>query len=235
MSMLTIVQSACVRLGLTSPNAVATSTDGQYLQLLALLNEEGLDLSARAEWQCLNRESTFTTVATESQGTLATICPGLNYIINDTIWNRTLRRPIFGPLGASKWQQQKAMAFAGPWNQYRVKQNAIVFYPAPVAGQSCYFEYQSKYFATDSTGATPKASFTADADLSLHDEEILTLGLIWRWKANKGLDYGTDFEKYDYQVINAIGRDGSKPILNMGGAMYEIIPAVVVPAGSWPL
>jgi hypothetical protein len=233
MSVLTIVQSACLRLGLTSPNAVATSTDSQYLQLLELLNEEAKDLSKRTEWQFLLREASFTTVATEIQGTVSTIMPGMSYIINDTIWNRTIRRPVFGPLGAQYWQQQKAMFTAGPWNQYRIKQNNLVFFPAPAAGQSCYFEYVSDYYATDSTGATPKEKFTADSDLSLHDEEILTLGLVWRWKANKGLDYGTDNQKYETQVIDAIGRNGAKPILNMGEARYDIFPAVVIPSGSW--
>jgi hypothetical protein len=230
-----MVQSACVRLGLPSPNAVATSTDTQYLQLLALLNEEGSELSARTEWQALMREATFTTLAAELQSAIDTIAPGLNYIVNDTIWNRTLRRPVFGPLGAQRWQQQKAMQLNGPWNQYRIKQNGIYFYPAPASGQSCYFEYVSKYFALAVDGTTYKAAFTADDDTSMHNEDILTLGLIWRWKANKGLDFSVDYQKYENRVLDAIGRDGAKPILNMGEAKYDIIPAIVVPAGSWSL
>ena len=233
MSMLTMVQSACIRLGLPSPNSVATSSDTQYLQLLALLNEEGSELSVRTEWQVLNREAHFTTLAAEIQGTVNAIMPGLNYIINDTIWNRTIRRPVFGPLGAQYWQQQKAMFTAGPWNQYRVKGNNLVFFPAPAAGQDCYFEYVSKYFATDSTGVTYRSAFTADADLCLFNEDIMTLGLIWRWKANKGLDFSTDFQKYENRVLMEIGRDGAKPILNMGEARYDIFPAVVIPSGSW--
>ena len=233
MSMLTMVQSACVRLGIPSPNAVATSTDVQYLQLLALLNEEGSELSARTEWQVLNREAHFTTLNTEIQGTLDTICPGINYIINDTIWNRTIRRPVFGPLGSQYWQQQKAMFTAGPWNQYRIKGNNLSFFPVPAAGQDCYFEYVSKYFATDNISALYKSAFTVDSDISLFNEDIMTLGLIWRWKANKGLDFGTDYQKYETRVLMEIGRDGAKPILNMGEARYDIFPAVVIPSGSW--
>ena len=233
MSMLTMVQSVCVRLGLPSPNAVATSSDNQYLQLLALLNEEGAELSNRTQWQALQKEAHFVTVADEVQGAISTICPGLDYVVNDTIWNRTIRRPVFGPLGAQYWQQQKAMFTAGPWNQYRIQGDQLKFFPAPAAGQDCYFEYSSKAFATDSAGVTPKTAFTADSDLSLHSEDIMTLGLIWRWKANKGLDFGTDYQKYEQRVINAMGRDGAKPILNMGEARYDIMPVVVVPSGSW--
>lgn len=232
MTCLSIIQTACSRLSLTVPTTVATQ-DQTTLQMLALLNEEGSELSARNQWQALTKEATFTTVATELQGTLNVICPNLGYIINDTIWNRTIRRPVFGPLGAQYWQQQKAMFSAGPWNQYRVKGNTLNFFPAPAAGQQCYFEYVSRAFATDSTGATDKTAYTLDTDLSLHSDDIMILGLIWRFKAAKGFDFTVDFAKYEARVIDAIGKDASKPILSMGEARYDIMPVVMIPSGSW--
>ena len=225
MTMLSIVQTAAVRLGLTSPSAVATSYDDQYLQLLALLNEEASELAARHDWQVLNREATFTTVATEIQGTLATICPGLNRIINNTIYNRTMDYPIYGPVSPQAWQRQQAMASSNPYSSYRIKGNNLCLYPIPTAGESCYFEYNSKYYATDTTGATYKTSFTVDSDIALLNEDILTLGLIWRWKANKGLDFSVDYQKYEFRVINEIGRDGTSPVLDMNGS-HEVIPYV---------
>ena len=232
MSMISIIQSVCLRIGVPSPNAVATSQDTQYLQLLALLNEAASSLCTKP-WQSLRRQATFNTVAAEIQGSVATICPGMSYITNDTIWNRTLRRPVFGPLSAQDWQWQKAIFSAGPWSQFRVFQNNINFFPIPSAGQECDFEYTSNYYATDSTGVTYQSSFLADADLSVLDEELLALGTIWLWKANKGLDFGTDYQKFDNRMTNLIGRDGSKPILNMSGDKVGIAPAIMVAAGSW--
>ena len=228
MSLLSIVQSATKRLGLNTPTAIASATDPAVLQLMELLNEEGKDLSQRTNWQALTAQATFTTVATETQGALSTIAPGCKFIINDTIWKRTLRRPVFGPLIPQQWQQMKAMFMQGPWNQYRVRLGNIDFVPAPTAGQSCFFEYVTKNWCSNGTDA-----FTADADTSLLDEEIMTLGLIWRWRAAKGLDYASDYDKYDDKVQNAMGRDASKPILNAGDVRYDILPGVFVPSGSW--
>lgn len=233
MSLLTLVQSATRRLGINTPVGVASSSDNAVLQLLELANEEGRELGARTAWSVLETPVTFTTVATESQGNINTIAPNLKFIINNTIWNRTLRRPVFGPLSAQMWQQKKAMFLQGPWNQFRIIGTNLNFIPVPVAGQTCAFEYITKAFATDSTGTIERTGFFDDGDIPKLDEEIMTLGLIWRWRQVKGLDFAADYQKYEAKVIDAIARDGTKPWLNLSGGECDLQPIVVVPSGSW--
>ena len=233
MSLLTLVQSATRRLGLNVPAAVATSTDPAVLQIMELASEEGQEMAARTNWSFLTQQATFTTVATENQGLITTIAPALKFIINETIWNRTLRRPVFGPLSPQQWQQMEAMVMQGPWNQWRIVGQYLKFIPVPAAGQSCYFEYVSKNWGLANDGVTGKSAYSADSDTALLDENIMVLGLIWRWRAAKGLDFTADLAKYESKVLDAIGRDGSKPILSMGDVRYDIFPGVLVPAGSW--
>ena len=235
MTCLSTLQTVCNRVGLNSPTYVIGNTDPQIIQLLALLNEEGETLAQRTAWQALVNEASFTTVATEVQGSLSTIAPGLKFIVNDTIWNRDLRRPVYGPLAAQRWQQLKAMAMQGPFNQFRVRGDEILFIPAPSAGQSCYFEYVTDNWLTDAGGSTGRSEFAADDDVSLLDEKLVILGTIWRWKAMKGFDFTTDLEKYEERVMNAISRDGSKDWLNLADNRFDILPAILVPSGSWDL
>lgn len=61
-NLLTDVQDICLELGLPSPNAVATSTDPQILQLQALVNRVGDTLSTERDWQVLASEHRFETV-----------------------------------------------------------------------------------------------------------------------------------------------------------------------------
>lgn len=233
MTTLTIVQNACTRLSLPKPNAVTTSTVNLNVQMLALLNEEVDSLARRATWQALTTETSFTTVAAETQGAISTIAPGLRFIINDTIQNRSLRRPVFGPLTAQRWQQYKSLSINGPWNQFRIRGGNLIFIPTPTAGQSCYFEYVTNYAVLDGDTSAAKASYTKDSDTSLLDESLLTLGLIWRFKQSKGFDFETDLQKYENNVRDAIGRDGSKDWLNMSDTRYDIAPGILVPSGSW--
>src|ERR1700751_1508769 len=104
--------------------------------------------------------------------------------------------------------------------------------PTPASGDSYYFEYQSKNWCTDSTGATKQSAFAADADVALLDEDLLTDGLVWRFKHAKGLEYAEDFATYQRDVTNAITRDTERPSLNMGRT--DSSPTgVVIPIGNW--
>lgn len=232
MSLLTIVQSAAGRIGLLKPTSVYTSVDTQVLQFLELANEEGKAL-ARKQWQFLLKEGSFTTVAAESQGNITTVAPGFNYIINDTIWNRTQRRPVFGPRAPRQWQQMKAQTLSGPFNQYRIRGELILFNPIPAAGESCYFEYLSKNWCTSANGATARSAWGADDDISLLDEELMTMGLVNRFRRAKGLTYDT--KDYDNLLLDIFARDGGKPTLNMSGNSDGLPPGIIVATGDWPL
>jgi len=226
MSLLSIAQTAFDRIGLTRPNAVATSSDAQIIQLMALINEEGRKLStgesvARPyDWSAMQAEASWTATATEDQGAIATIAPGIRFIINGTIFNRTLRRPVPGPLGPQSWQLLKAANVTGPYPQWRLRAGRLIMQPVPNAGDSIYFEYQTSYWAQNS-GGTSIAQFSADDDASLLDEELLIQGTIWRWKKSKGLDYEQDFAEYKASVLTAMSRDGGKATLDMGAPQYR--------------
>lgn len=229
---LQIIQTACKRIGILSPNAAVTATDQQIIQLVALAEEEGQELATRYAWEALQTEATFTTVAAQVQVTLAAITSDFDYIVNDTIWNRTLRRPVYGPKSQQDWQQDKANQINGPFNSFRIIADAINFYPNPVAGQACYFEYQSRAWVNLAAGGA-STTWGADGDTPKLNDQLLVLGTIWRWKAAKGLDYAEDYAKYERRVADAMGRDAGKPKLNMSGAEWEIQPVVLVPRGSW--
>lgn len=229
---LQIVQTVCRRIGILSPNAVVSSTDPQILQILSITEEEGQSQADRYPWQVLQTEALFTTVAAELQGQLYTIAPGIDYIVNNTIWNRDLRRPVYGPRSEQDWQQIKATQINGPFNSFRIVNDTIRFYPAPVAGQTCAFEYINKNWINTSTSSTSPI-WTNDLDTPKLNDQLLILGSIWRWKQIKGLDYAEDFKKYEDRISDSMGRDSGKAKLHMGGASYEIQPVVLVPRGSW--
>ena len=61
-TLLSNIQDVCLELGLVVPNAVATSSDPQVLQLMALMNRTGDTLSTDRDWQTLAAEYRFETV-----------------------------------------------------------------------------------------------------------------------------------------------------------------------------
>jgi hypothetical protein len=61
----------------------------------------------------------------------------------------------------------------------------------------------------------------------------MILGTIWRWKQAKGMTYAEDFAKYERRIAELLQRDAVKPTLSMTGTMYDVVPLVVVPSGTW--
>ena len=226
---LQIIQTACRRIGILAPNAVVGSTDPQIIQLLAISEEEGQEQADRYQWESLQQEATFTTVATQVQTTLAAITTGFNYIVNDTIWNRSLRRPVYGPKSQQDWQQDKALQLNGPFNAFRIINEVINFYPDPVAGQSCYFEYISENWVT--TGVTSSPVWVTDADTPKIDDQILILGTIWRWKQAKGRAYGEDLETAERSINRYTGAAPGRRLLILGGGSYSTTNNI--PEGNW--
>ncbi len=238
MSLLTLIQSATARLNLPLPNAAATSSDNQVMNLIALANEEGQELSERHRWNALINEATFNTVAAESQGLITTLAPGYKYLFAESLWDRNLNRPIVA-ITPEEWQQQKANHVSGPYYRYRLRGNNLLFYPAPTAGLAVAFEYISKNWLTDSTGATGRAAWANDADIGLLDENLMLSGLIWRWKQSKGLEYAEDYAKYERRVADAISRDLPARRINMNGNAFTGGPQPISPfsvtEGSWTI
>jgi hypothetical protein len=236
-TLLEVVTDQCGRQNIPVPTTVYGTSDPQVRQIMRLLEEEGNDLSVRGSWECLMNEASHTTLALEDQGAIATIASnGFRSIKNNTIWDRTDRLPVIGPMDAMEWQAMKAVFANGPRYRYRIRGGHLLVNPTPTAGHSWKFEYVSKYWITDTGGTIYKRRFTADTDVVLLPDDLCLQGLRWRWKKEKGMEYAEDFRTYEMQVKDALGKDGGKAVLSMDDDMTRgPVPGVWVSPGSWPL
>ncbi len=229
MTALTIVQNAAQRIALTVPQAVFSSTDPQIIQLRSLMNEEGLALARDPDnaWVALTAEKTFATVAQEAQ--TGAIPTDFGWYLNDTLWNRTTMIKMGGPISSEEWQTLKSLALISlPAAVFRFRGSDLLIYPAPVAGNTCAFEYGSTYWVSGS-----KTAMTADGDTALISEEVITLGVMWRFLKAKGLDYAEIFRSYQLAKQSAIARDGGKRKVFLGGQGRNPWNANI-PQGNWP-
>lgn len=248
MSLLTIVQEAARRIGIVVPNDVAGSADPQVIQLIAIANQEGQSLADRYDWQVLRREAVFTSLAAESQGTLTSIASDFRAMVTDTFWNRSLKRPVYGCISPQDWQALKAAPQTGPFQQFILRGNEILMLPQPSAGQTCAFEYFSRNWCLSIDSAiwdnsrwdmnpptVYQESYVLNEDTSCLDESIMLIGIIWRWKHIKGLEYAEDFRLYESRVMDAMARDKGATAIDMNGRPPVRLIGTVVPNGNWAL
>jgi len=234
MSLLTICQDAANEIGVPSPSTVVGSTDTTNIQLLAAANREGKNLVAGYDWQTLIKEEAHTTLAAESQGDMSTIATDFLRFSNDTMWNRTTDRKYYGPLNNAQWQRLKASVSSGITNYFRIRGNALLFHPAPPAGESVFFEYIGKNWAITSGSSANATSFAADANTTVLDEDLITLGVIWRFLKQKGLPYDNQFQEYRLKLSEKQSKDGAKQIIRMAGPNRLYLP-VNEPEGNFSL
>lgn len=233
MTLLSLVRAFCFRTGISPSLVVATALDQQTMQVSDLLNEVIEDLMDH-NWTGMVQEALWSATAAENQGPLTTLAPnGFKWILPETLFDRTMRLPLFGPLSASDWQALKALPNSGPFYKYRIVGGNFLLNPEPPAGHELVFEYASSWCVLDADGVTSKPYPTADTDTFLVPDTLLQAGLRWKWKYEKGLEYAEDFSRYEMLRENSLGRDGTKKILNMGDAPSAIQPGIFVPSGNW--
>ncbi|HYE86629.1 MAG TPA: hypothetical protein VEA16_09755 [Vicinamibacterales bacterium] len=232
MTVLTICQNAADRIGVARPSSLINSTDQQSLRLLGYAQQEGKALARRHTWQILTKEQTFTATATETQS--SAIPSDFDRFVDETCFNRTRKREVYGPLNENEWQFAKAVVSPVIIEAFRYRGGSFLMTPTPTAGDTIAFEYISKNWC-QSSGGTGQAAWAADTDTGVLEEELMTLGVVWRFKAGQGFDYQEDFNAYELMVAQAIARDGGKRVLNTSRRGRPFRRAPYVQEGSWSI
>lgn len=235
MSLLTIITDATDTLGITRPTSVVGSSDTQVRQLLALAQREGKELARRHNWQAITKERTFTSLAAEEQ--TAILPDDFDRFVEDTFFDRSKLRRVQGPLSAREYQNFKSRETIGTYSMFRVRGDSIFILPVPTAGLTYAFEYVSTEWCQNAVGSTDSDKWLNDTDIGLLDEELMTLGVCWRFLKAKGFDYGEAFRTYEGHLAAKISRDSNGPrILSMDPwPENSVSRGLIVPDGNWPI
>lgn len=218
MSLLTMVQNAAPKCGLQQPSGVVSSTDPNVVLLRTLADEEGELLSDRHEWQAQKKTATHTTVAANLQGSMDDIAPGWRRIVNDTMWNDSID-VLYVPLDDQRWREFQDRPY-GLIRGFRIVDNNLYILEAPTAGQTIKFEYVTRYYCENNVG-TEQAAWAADTDVGILPERLMRMGLVWRWREVKGLDYLGREASYHEAVTQAIIDEKPAPVLDMSRAVAD--------------
>ena len=211
MSLLTICQYARREIGdFSVPSTIISNTDPIAVQLLALANRTGRTLALDFRWQVLLTNYTFPTVASTEDYALPS---DFGRFANVTMWDRTNDTPVRGPLSPAQWEylQSSGLGGAAQFDKaFRVIGDRIYIYPEPDAAETIAYQYYSTYWISG------KAAFSADADVALIDEDLITLGIKWRFLASKGDSFENEQMEYYQRLDSLQGADGGRSIISFG-------------------
>ena len=233
-SLLVIVQDATNRIGVPQPSSAIDNPDVSTRQLTSFAQQEVRELARAHPWQVLQKEKTFTATATETQASV--IPTDFDRFVFKTFFNRTGNRIVSGPLTAQEWQDFKGRSAVVVYDAFRQRGNDLIMMPVPDAGDEYAFEYICNTPVVDANGTTFRTKFLADDDEPLLDSELVTLGIIWRFRKAKGLDYAEDFRTYQMQLMQLKARDAGQRAYDFSRAGDPRTPRFpLVPDANWDL
>lgn len=207
MTVATACQSALVRLIGRKPVTIFGSQEQTVVEIADLVTEVGADIMKSHDWQALTKIQTITGDGLATSFSLPDdydrMVQGQGVSDPATwFWNYTQVPDL------DTWLQIQNGFYLGVVSPgwWILLQGLFQFQPAPAVGAVAQVPYISKYFAK-TVGGVAKGAFTVDDDTFVLDERLLTLGLIWRWRAQKRLEYAEDMQTYEIALSQAQARD----------------------------
>ena len=184
------------------------------------------------DWRKLRKTLLWTTLNQEEQTGM--IPSDLGQWIDESQWNRSARRPIWGPVGPQTWQAWKAFDTFPVMDTFYMEGDNILVQPIPPAGETYAFAYTANGWCQSISG-TKQSEWMADTDTGVLSERLMKLGVIWRFKQARSLPFEEDKDHYELQVKQELAQDSPRSTHSMadGGNWWARRPGIIIPDMSW--
>lgn len=208
MTIQAVVTSASIRVIGSVPAAVFSSQAQVMIEMRDLVQDVAIEIAQAAEWRALTKTATLTggdsfPLPTDYDRML--VGQGMQDQAN-WFWGYYAYRDVSEYLMAVNGQVPTLDP--GGWI---ILENEFKFWPA--ASGTATFPYISNLIVLDADGVTRKTDFQADNDTFMLNERLLTLGLIWRYRAQKGLEYAEDMQTYSNELEQSSNKDKGARVL----------------------
>jgi len=243
-SVLQMVQRCTARMALPQPATVYNATDPQTQQFGEFINEMLTEYMKWPDtyWTPLLREWNFTTLAADAQPSNA-VPTDLDRFVDNSMWDRTLTRPVVGPISPQIWEAWKARpVLTSVVFGYTMRGYVMYTAPNPPAGDAVYYQYITNLAVfplgvSTNAGAMVNSTqqyFQNDTDTCVFDTEIMIKGIRWAFLRAKGLSYEQEYQQWIEAVQMEASRSGGMPRITMAGSYNDWLVGPYVPQFNFP-
>lgn len=215
MTILSVAKDAAVILNRPKPSGLFSTTDAFAAELLLAAKETAESLvKEEHDWRAL-------TLLATCQGDAATISFPLpagyeRLTKGGKLHSLRFRNATFrAAKDLDEWLFIKDNLLVGSPGNWVILNNSVQIFPPMPVSDTARFYYISNLYALSATG-TGQTSFQADTDTFALDERLLRLGIVWRWRANKRMEYAEDLKNYEIAKSAAMGKDKGNQIIVVG-------------------
>lgn len=225
MAVLDAVKRAILRADGSVVQEVFASSQQICIEMADLANDVATDIMKSHDWRDLTKIHTMTGDGVQTDFPMPADYDRqviASYIQDDDNWFWGYRNLH----SVNEWLEWKESGFWGvlPGGWIMIGRQ-MSFVPAPTGSAS--YPYISKLYASDEDGV-PKAHFDRDSDQFFLGDRLITLGCVWRWKEQKGMEYAEDMQSYEIALSQAQARDAGARVIRtqsigrLPGARYAL-------------
>lgn len=237
MSLLTMCRRVMEETGWPVPSSIVSSSDLTAKQIFAIANTELQSISEQFPWPALEDQYIFSTVPGQY---IYTWPDQFRAIIPDALYNRDQYYALKGSYGPQEWLRVRDGALGRlDRTSFRVIYPFglpfLELTPVPDTAHELIALYMSKEYAIDNVDGISVPLFAKDTDTSKVPERLVELGVKWRFRRVKGLDFSAELAEYLSTVRHQYATYLAPPDIPVGGPrsdMYnDIAPGYIPESG----
>jgi len=194
MTLLSIVQDVAKNVGLTPPNT-AQSDDPDAIKLVQFVNETGLELSRRVNWNALTFVHRVTATGLDQKYAL----PADFSRLSDGLCVNCDGTPVRGGLTADEWFSLTPEE--GDPRFFRLLGKSLGVYPYPEVSQLLAVSYISSQWAHDVSNHGI-VEMSKDNDEALIPSALIARGAVWRFLRHVGKDFSDHLAEYEAMLLD---------------------------------
>lgn len=209
MTVLSCAQEAAILLNQDELSTLFSATERFAKELRVLANEAIRDIAEAHDWQRLTTLATITGDGSETEFAFPTDYDRM--ALKTTLAGADSNLDLVRATDLDQWawfQNHPGPMVPGYWIALG---GGLQVNPAPATGITYSYYYISRNIVSNG-----KAAFDADGDEFLLPERLLTLSLIWRWRAFKRQEYAEDLHNFEVAQAKAIAKDKGSRIMVVG-------------------
>lgn len=233
MTILSVCKLVAPHIGISVPSEVFSGTSRTQIELQSLANEMLKRIARHYDWQLFKTIATLTGDGTQVDFDLPDDYERM--LVKARLWSSSEpTTPYVQIADADQWLGLDVQDFDTIVDRYAIFGGQIHVSPAIASAETVKFFYQSKLIVEPTGGGANITEFMNDTDSTRLNEQTLKLGMIWQWKAYKGLPYAEDMANYEDSLAIDVAKDrGPREIVvgrpRMNGDYEYAWPRSIVP------
>lgn len=236
MSLASICQSVLAETGWPLLTNIANNSDATARQIMSIANTELRALSELFDWPQLAVEYNFNTIPGAATYLMPT---DFRVLAPQSVFNKDQYYELRGSTGLQYWEMLKYGKLSSLSRTrfklgYTLGVPSIEITPIPTGITGLVAVYYTNAYAKTNAGDRV-AAYTSDTDTAFVPERYVELGVKWRFRRAKGLDFSAELAEYNNTVQTQFAKYMSAAEIPVGGRRlsedYGLTPGYVRDSG----